>query len=172
MIQETTTHVCRVCKRTQIIKNRTNRCGNAHYHCKNCGAYRVLKPKQASSETEQHIVLRACLERCSVRGIARVFVIARQTVARWFRSYAQKLPDVKETLLPAAPDDVLELDEMWSFVLKKEQTRWVWTAMCRRTRQRVAFVRGDRSKVTCLRLWKAIPEEYKYCQTFSDFWPA
>src|SRR5258708_681077 len=172
MIQETTTHVCRVCKNTHIVKNGTNRCGNAQYHCKNCGAYRVLKPKQAYSETEQQIVLRACLERCSVRGIARVFVIARQTVARWFRSYAQKLPDVKETLLPAAPDDVLELDEIWSFVLKKEQTRWVWTAMCRRTRQRVDFVIGDRSKVTCLRLWKAIPEEYKYCQTFSDFWPA
>jgi hypothetical protein len=80
------------------------------------------------------------------------------------------LPDVKEPLLPAAPDDVLELDEMWSFVQKKEQTRWVWTAMYRRTRQRVAFVTGDRSKATCLRLWKEIPEEYKHCHTFSDFW--
>src|SRR5229473_5802967 len=99
MIQETTTHVCRVCKRTQIVKNGTNRCGNAHYHCKNGGTYRVLKPKQTSSETEQQSVLRACLERCSLRGIAQIFAMARQTVARWFRSYAQKLPDMKETLL-------------------------------------------------------------------------
>ncbi len=170
MIQEITTHVCRVCKRTQIVKNGTNRCGNAHYHCQNGGTYRVLKPKQTSSETEQQSVLRACLERCSLRGIARIFPIARQTMARWFKSSAQKLPDVKEPLLPAAPDDVLEWDEMWSFVQKKEQTRWVWTAMCRRTRQRVAFVRGDRSKATCLRLWKEIPEEYKHCHTFSDCW--
>jgi hypothetical protein len=118
----------------------------------------VLKPKQAYSEAEQQCVLRACLERCSLRGIARIFAMARQTIVRWFREHTQKLPDVKETLLPATPNDVLELDELWSFVQQKEQTRWVWTAICRRTRQIVAFVIGDRSKTTCLRLWEAIPE--------------
>ena len=172
MIQETTTHVCHVCKSTRIVKNGTNHCGNAQYHCKDCGAYRVLKPKQAYSEIEQQPVLRACLERCSLRGITRIFALARQSVARWFRAYVQSLPQIPETLLPATPDDVLELDEVWSFVQKKEQTRWVWTAMCRRTRQIVACVIGDRSKTTCLRLWQTIPEEYKHCRTFSDFWSA
>ena len=136
--------VCRVCESTHIVKNGTNRCGNAQYHCKNCGTYRVLKPKRAYSETEQHTVLRACLERCSLRGVARIFILARQTVVQWLKAHVQHLPDVKETLLPATPDDVLELDEIWSFVQKKEQKRWVWTAMCRRTRQIVAFVIGDR----------------------------
>jgi IS1 transposase len=60
---------------------------------------------------------------------------------------------------------VLELDEIWSFVQKKEQKRWVWTAMCRRTRQIVAFVIGDRSKATCHQLWQAIPQEYNHCHT-------
>lgn len=170
MIQETTTHVCRVCKSTHSVKNGTNRCGNAQYHYKDYGAYRVLKPTHVYSETEQQRVLRACLERCSLRGIARIFAMARQTIARWLREHTQKLPDVKETLLPATPNDVLELDEIWSVVQKKEQTRWLWTAMCRRTRQIVAFIIGDRSKATCFRLWKAIPEEYKHCHTFRDFW--
>jgi len=68
MIQETMTHVCRVCERTHIVKNGTHRCGNAQDHCKDCGTYRVLKPKQAYAETEQHTVLRlawsvvACVE--------------------------------------------------------------------------------------------------------------
>ena len=44
--------------------------------------------------------------------------------------------------------------------------------MCRRMRQIVAFVIGDRSKATCLRFWNAIPEGYKHCHTFSDFWHA
>ena len=44
--------------------------------------------------------------------------------------------------------------------------------MCGRTRQIVAFVIGDRSKTICLRLWQTIPEEYKHCHTFSDFWSA
>ncbi len=56
--------------------------------------------------------------------------------------------------------------------IKKGQKRWLWTAMCRRTRQIVAFVIGDRSKATCLRLWTAIPDAYKHCHTFSDFWRA
>jgi insertion element IS1 protein InsB len=57
-------------------------------------------------------------------------------------------------------------------VFKKAHTRWLWTAMCRRTRQIVAFVIGDRSKATCLHFWDEIPEEDKHCHTFSDFWNA
>jgi len=93
-------------------------------------------------------------------------------VAQWIKAHVQRAPDFRDTLLPATPNDVLELDEIWSFVGKKEDPRWLWTAMCRRTRQIVAFVIGDRSKATCLRLWKSIPEEYQHCHTFSDFWAA
>jgi len=62
MIQETMTHVCRVCESTHIVKNGTNRYGNAQYHCKDCGTYRVFMPKQAYAETEHHTVLRSCVE--------------------------------------------------------------------------------------------------------------
>ena len=67
---------------------------------------------------------------------------------------------------------MLELDEMWSFVLKKQNKRWLWTAICRRTRQIVAYVIGDRSEATCRRLWQSIPNSYKHCLTYSDFWEA
>lgn len=67
---------------------------------------------------------------------------------------------------------MLELDEVWSFVLKKLNKRWLWTALCRRTRQIVAYVIGDRSEQTCRKLWEAIPDGYKSCQTYSDFWEA
>jgi IS1 family transposase len=81
-------------------------------------------------------------------------------------------PSIEKTLLPAQADDVLELDEMWSFVFKKINKRWLWVAICRRTRQVVAFALGDRSEVTCKTLWERIPEQYKKCRTFSDFWEA
>ena len=84
----------------------------------------------------------------------------------------QSNPALEATLAPAQPEDVLELDEVWSFVLKKADKRWLWTAMCRRTRQIVAFVIGDRSEATCRLLWQAIPDEYKRCQSYSDFWEA
>jgi insertion element IS1 protein InsB len=113
MIQETMIHACRVCKSTPIVKNGTNRCGNAQDHCKDCGTSRVLTPTQASSESGQRTVLRACLERCSLRGVAGIFA-----VAHWLKAHVQTLPDAKETLVPAAPDEVLELDEICSCVQK------------------------------------------------------
>ena len=71
--------------------------------------------------------------------------------------HVQGLPDLKETLLPAEANDVLEYDEVWSFVVKKVNKRWLWTVMCRRTRQIVAFVIGDRSQDTCQCLWNKVP---------------
>lgn len=84
----------------------------------------------------------------------------------------RELPPLKETLLPVQPGDVLEFDEAWSFVLKKVNQRWLWTAMCRRTRQIIAFAIGDRSEQTCRRLWKRIPVAYRSCVAYSDFWKA
>jgi len=81
-------------------------------------------------------------------------------------------PPLKATLLPAEPDDILEYDEMWSFVAFRKNKRWLWTVMCRRTRQIIAFALGDRSAQTCRRLWSRIPEEYRTCASFSDFWEA
>ena len=93
-----------------------------------------------------------------------------------FGSLAQKKseasPSVKDTLLPAKPEDLLELDEVWSFVLKKVNKYWLWIALCRQTCQIIVFVLGDRSEKTCRLLWKNIPEAYKNCCTFSNFWDA
>lgn len=58
------------------------------------------------------------------------------------------------------------------FVYRRKNKRWRWTALCRRTKQIVAFVIGDRCAKSCRRLWNKIPESYKRCQSFSDFWQA
>jgi insertion element IS1 protein InsB len=89
---------------------------------------------------------------------------------------AKKLPELSETLL--APEagkpetQVLELDELWSFVLKRARKRWVWVALCRHTRQVVAYVIGDRSAASCQKLWECIPDSYRHGHCFSDFWEA
>jgi IS1 family transposase len=75
-------------------------------------------------------------------------------------------------LQEAQPDDILELDELWSFVYEKSNQQWLWSALCRRTRQIVAYVIGDRSINTCRRLYWKIPYEYRKCYSFSDFWKA
>ena len=172
MIQKTITYTCHACGSTDIVKNGTNKCGSAQYRCNNCGAHRVLEPKRLHTEREKETILKTYQERASMRGLERIFGVSRQTVADWIRRIVAGLPALKDSLEAVQPDDVLELDEVWSFVFKKEQKRWLWTAICRRTRQIVAFVIGDRSEKTCRRLWNKIPETYRTCHTFSDLWEA
>jgi IS1 family transposase len=128
--------------------------------------------KAKGEKKQKPIILKAYQERMSLRGLSRVFGVHRQSISRWIKEHVQGLPTLKSTLLPAQPDDVLEFDEAWSFVLKKVNKRWLWTVMCRRTRQIIAFVIGDRSEITCHRLWCKIPWEYQHCLAFSDFWKA
>ncbi len=82
------------------------------------------------------------------------------------------MPELSETLVVPDEEPTLELDELWSFVLKKANKRWIWIALCRQTRQVVAFVIGDRSAATCQRLWKQIPAAFRQAHCFSDFWEA
>jgi IS1 family transposase len=89
---------------------------------------------------------------------------------------AAKLPPLSQTLV--APDvnepeaTILELDELWSFVLKRSYKRWIWIALCRLSRQVVAYAIGDRSEKTCRKLWSRIPEAYQGGHCYTDFWEA
>ncbi len=99
----------------------------------------------------------------------RIFQVSHDTLARRLLLTFAKLPSLADTLVKWEPGDVLELDELWSFVLKKSRKRWIWIALCRRTRQGVAFVVRDRSDKTCRQLWDQIPPPDRQCATFSDF---
>ena len=82
------------------------------------------------------------------------------------------MPPLASTLAPAQVDDVLEIDELRSFVHHRWQKRWVWLAQCRRTRQIVAYVIGSRGEASCRLLWERIPQDYKQGLLYTDFWAA
>lgn len=168
----TTNHHCRDCQSVNIVKNGHNRSGSSQYVCKDCGSRKVPEPHKGYSEERKEEVLRAYQERSGLRGVARIFGISRQTITNWLKKKLLNLPSVAGTLIPALTDDVLEPDEVWSFVCTRVNQVWLWTALCRRTRQIVAFVNGDHSLETCRKLWDQIPEQYRLCHTFSDFWKA
>ena len=85
---------------------------------------------------------------------------------------AESLPPLNDTLLPAQKGDVLELDELWSYVGSKANARWVWIALCRQTRQVVAYFVGDRSVDSACALRARIPPDYRCRATRSDWWLA
>lgn len=172
MIQTIVTYECPRCGSLELVKNGHDYKGDQKFHCKSCNRYGTLSADRGYSRQTRQQVKRAALERLSLRGMERVFGIARQTISRWLRQWINQVPDIVDSLLPARCDDVLELDEMWSYVGQKAQKRWVWLALCRRTRQVVAYWIGDRSENSAVDLWRRIPREYVRCASFSDHWRA
>jgi len=92
----TKSHTCSCCKSTNIVKNGS---GNSKYKCKDCGFGGVFKSIRKSEE-EKEMLIRASQERCSSRGLARIFGISHQTALNWIKKKAETLPDVAYTLLP------------------------------------------------------------------------
>ena len=172
MIQTIVTYACPDCGSLDLVKNGHDYKGDQKYHCKACNRYGTLQAQRGYDQPTRSQVKRAVLERVSLRGIERIFGMSRHTVATWLVDWGQHLPPLAQTLCEAHWDDVLELDEVWSFVLNKANQRWVWVALCRRTRQIVAYFIGDRSATSCLQLWRRIPTTYVRGWTFSDFWAA
>jgi insertion element IS1 protein InsB len=93
----------------------------------------VLTPKVKYTLEQKTTILRVYRERISLRGLQRVFGVWRSTVLRWLKAWVENLPSLHETLLPVQATDVLELDELVSFVADKFFKRWLWLAMCRQS---------------------------------------
>ncbi len=131
MIQKVITCLCPHCGRDNLVKNGHNTVNSQQAHCKDCGAYFFLEPKMPHRAGIRKTLVKAALERCSLRGLERIFEVARQTAAKWVEAFIQALPPFRDSIKPAQPGDILELDEAWSFVYCKKPQRWLWTVMCR-----------------------------------------
>lgn len=84
--------------------------------------------KKGHDEKTQQQAKDAYFERMSMRGVERVFSVPRNTLAQWLEEDAGALPELAATLAEPQPEDVLELDELWSLVLRKANKRLVWLA--------------------------------------------
>jgi len=85
MIQEVMTHPCPHCQSLDIVKNGHSPTGKQQYRCKACGRSGVLNPSVPYTEAEKTQILAAYYERPSMRGIERIFGVARQTLAVWLK---------------------------------------------------------------------------------------
>ncbi len=88
----------------------------------------------------------------------------------------RQLDQVEVVVKQAQTDDVpgvneSELDEMWSYVGKKTNPRWLWHAIDRQTGQVLAYVFGTRKDEVFLQL-KALLEPFGIKQYCTDGWGA
>jgi len=62
-----------------------------------------------------------------------------------------------------------EVDERWSFVAKKKETRWLWHALDHQTGKVLAYVFGRRKDEGFLQL-KALLTPFGITRYYTDYW--
>ena len=67
--------------------------------------------------------------------------------------------------------DEAEMDEMWSFIGKKQEQRWLWHAIEHRNGKVLAYVFGRRQDEVFLKL-KALLEPFGITRYYTDYWGA
>jgi IS1 family transposase len=171
MLTVTKTEKCPHCWSENIIKNGFTKTRNQRILCKACFKSRVLHRKYAQKMVNLSAIRRCFLERMSLCGVCRVFLISYYQVYKQLNLCLLVLPDFKTQVAKSKENnDVLEFDELCSFCHNKKNKQWLWAALSRKSRQIVAYVVGDRSEKTFRRLIRKIPLEYLRLESYSDYW--
>lgn len=159
-----------------------NKFGKQRYKCRDCkrtfvGDGRSWFVDGATGELAE----RALLERVSLRGICRILDISLS----WLLCYvAKKYGCVPRDLgFRYEPEKVrvgdrvyiklvdCQADELWSFVYRRKDVKYIWIALHTRTRQVIAVHVGDRSRESAKKLWAEIPDRLKAtCFFHTDDW--
>ena len=153
----------------RAVKNGFTKGGNQRVFCNSCLKSRVLYRKFGQDFDVQSI-RRSFLERMSLCGVCRVFLISYYQVYKELNLCFLLLPNFKTQVAKKQQiGDILEFDELCGFCQNKKNKQWIWAALSRNTRQIVAYVIGDRSEITFRRLIRKIPIEYLKSQSYSDY---
>ena len=80
-------------------------------------------------------------------------------------------PEEVEVVLRLASETEAEADEMWSFVQRKNNQRWLWHAIDHHSGKVLAYVFGRRQDEAFLKL-KALLEPFGITRYYTDYWGA
>jgi len=150
---------CPECKSDHINKN-GHRGQKQNYICVNCGRQFIdeYEPKGYSEEVKR-LCLKMYVNGMGFRAIERVTGVSRTTIMDWVKQVGKLLPDAYE---PETIPNVGELDELETFVGKKKNKIWIWTAVDHFRAVILGWVVGDHSAETFSRLWQSISFWHSY----------
>lgn len=166
------------CRSTNIKKNGHTYYGKQNHRCKCCGRQFVLNNNHTILN-QTKVLVKSCLkERLSLRAICRIFGIS----LNWLQSFARlnwsQTPD-NLGLEKAVVNKIkrlqvfgIQADELWSFVRKKTEKRWIWVAYDPIHRLVVAYHIDKRGKEAALKFWNKIPIALRDCYFETDDWKA
>ena len=103
-------------------------------------------------------------ERNSQRSIVRLTGVARMTIAKRIKKAALSSPPRLPGRSAKAQRkrlEVLEPDEMWTFVGHKKRKVWLWLVIERARWRIVGWMLGSRGEAPLRRLWQSLPAHYR-----------
>ena len=169
---------CPSCHSTNIKKNGRTYYGKQNHQCKCCGRQFVLNNQHTKSEWLKMLIKKSLKERISLRGICRIFGVSMT----WLQSFAHLFWEQTPTDLGLDAQMTrrikklqvfgIQADELWSFVQKKKNKRWIWVAYDPVHRLVIAYHIGSRSKLAAQKFWSKIPDALKSCFFETDDWEA
>lgn len=156
--------------------------GKQRYRCKDCKRTFVEDGLNwFVSDDRKSLVDGLLLERISLRGICRVMKVSLRWLLVYIKKrYAQMPEDLnfKASRVCVKEGDKIyvqlidcQADELWSFVYRRDNVKYVWIALHTQTRQVIAFHVGNRSRASARELWAKIPGWIKdICYFHTDDW--
>jgi len=176
---------CPHCHSEQIVKRGKTRRGTQRYLCQNTacakGSFLLDYRNRGCLPEVKHTIIDMSLNASGVRDTARVLRISTDTVLSELKKKEAALESVNTALLRILhPDEVTvaierageaEMDEMWSFVGRKKEQRWLWHAIDHATGAVLAYVFGRRKDEVFLQL-KALLEPFGLTRFYTDHWGA
>jgi IS1 family transposase/transposase-like protein len=176
---------CPHCLSEQIVKRGKTRRGTQRYLCQNSactqGSFLLDYRNRGCLPEVKHQIIDMSLNASGIRDTARVLRISTDTVLRELRKKGEALESVNSALLRTLnPDEIhvdierageAEMDEMWGFVGKKKEPRWLWHAIDHATGAVLAYVFGRRKDEVFLQL-QALLEPFGLTRFYTDHWRA
>lgn len=124
MLSITKIEKCPCCSSENIVKNGFTRGGNQRVLCYDCLKSRVLHRKFSH---DFEAVRRSFLERLSLCGVSRVFLISYYQVYKELNLCFLLLPNFKSQVVENKRlTDTIEFDELCGFCQKKKNKQWLW----------------------------------------------
>src|SRR5713101_8472507 len=176
---------CPHCHSEQSVKRGKTRCGTQRYLCQNMacakGSFLLDYRNRGCVPEVKQTIIDMSLNASGIRDTARVLQISTDTVLNELKKKEGALESVNSALLRTInPEEMTvaierageaEMDEMWSFVGKKQDQRWLWHAIDHHTGAVLAYVFGRRKDAVFLQL-KALLEPFGLTQFYTDHWGA
>ena len=120
----------------------------------------MLSMNTLPTETKT-LILRCLVEGMSIRAVARVADVSRNTVTKLLIDSGKVCAAYQDKVLRDLPCRRIEVDEIWSFVYAKQKNVpraksappeagdvWTWTAICADTKLVPSWIVGDRTSAT------------------------